>query len=84
MDKREQILELACVGEDETLMFADGFDDALLGYSEGRVVYDRARCIRILEAQGMSLDEAEEFFSFNVEGAYIGEQTPLYVETLKC
>jgi hypothetical protein len=27
---------------------------------------------------GMSQEEAEEYFSFNVEGAWVGENTPLF------
>jgi hypothetical protein len=30
--------------------------------------------------QGMSEDEAEEFFSFNIEGCYSGDQTPAYLD----
>jgi hypothetical protein len=28
----------------------------------------------------MTHEEAEEYFSFNVEGAYVGEQTPVFLE----
>ena len=27
----------------------------------------------------MSHDEAEEYFQYNVEGAYMGEDTPIYL-----
>jgi hypothetical protein len=65
---------------------ADGFEDALVGYTTGSprpvlAVYDRARCIEILvHRDGMSLEEAEDFFSYNTEAAYVGEHTPLFVE----
>jgi hypothetical protein len=26
----------------------------------------------------MSYEEAQEFFDFNIEGAYVGERTPMY------
>ena len=29
----------------------------------------------------MSYEEAVEFFDFNVEGAYMGKGTPMYIET---
>jgi hypothetical protein len=30
----------------------------------------------------MGLDEAREYFDFNVAGAYVGEQTPVFVRRL--
>jgi hypothetical protein len=44
-------------------------------------VYDRGKCLKILQAdQNMSYEEAEEFFEFNVLGAWVGEQTPMFVD----
>jgi hypothetical protein len=31
------------------------------------------------ERDGMSYDDAVEFFGFNIEGAYVGEFTPIYL-----
>jgi hypothetical protein len=65
---------------------ADGFDDACLGYAENRgsdgpvAVYSRRRCIAILATEGMSYDDAEEYFDYNVSGAYMGPNTPLFLE----
>ncbi len=69
--------------EDE-LLLADGFDDALIGTGErcGQptiAVYDREKCIEILQSQGMSYEEAHEYFDFNVVGAWVGDQTPIFV-----
>jgi hypothetical protein len=80
---RQELVELT--GDDE-LLFADGFDDAILGVGGrcGRppvVVYDRDRCIQILvDRDGMTLDEAQECFAFNTEGAWVGDRTPLFLE----
>jgi hypothetical protein len=70
---------------DEEVLFAEGFDDALIG--TGRringsliAVYDREKCIDIL-SRDMSPEEAEEYFSFNVEGAWVGEGTPIFIQT---
>ena len=67
------------------ILHADGFEEALLGFAQQFnkefAVYDRAMCIEIL-ARDMSLDEAEEFFEYNVIGAYVGEFTPAFL-TLK-
>ncbi len=79
---RDDCVELC---DDDELLFADGFDDAILGVGTrcGQptiVIYDRAKCIAILvKRDGMTHDEAEEFFAFNTEGAWVGERTPLYL-----
>jgi len=70
---------------DPEMLLADGFEEAIRGTAYrcafGPVVaYDRGKCIRILmDRDGMAWEEAEEFFSFNVEGAYVGERSPVYV-----
>ena len=45
--------------------------------------YDRDLVVDILMKDGMDRDEAEEFFSFNIEGAYMGEETPVYLTSAK-
>jgi hypothetical protein len=66
-------------------LLADGFDEAIIGIAERcsqptLVVYDAARCVQLLvERDGMDRDEADEFFSFNVLGAWAGEHTPLFL-----
>jgi hypothetical protein len=32
---------------------------------------------------GMTLEEAREYFEFNVVGAWVGETTPVYIEDYK-
>ena len=68
---------------DDELMFADGFDDCILGVSEGinsRIIYNAEAIIRSL-AKDMDEDEASEYFMFNISGAYMGPLTPIYVWT---
>ena len=62
------------------------FIDAVIGvtWREGLpvVVYDREKVIQVyIDRDGMSREDAEEFYEFNVEGAYVGPQTPVYVDT---
>jgi hypothetical protein len=40
-------------------------------------VYDRDQLILAFMEDGMTEDEASEYISFNIEGAYVGEATPL-------
>lgn len=70
---------------DEEFLQADGFDDALLGVvtdfnSEPRLAYSRKLCLDILMKQSMDYDEALEYFDYNVQGAYVGEKTPVWVD----
>lgn len=73
---------------DEEILQADGFDEAIIGYAEvwlnsgqERVMaYDRDKCIEVLmERDEMGWDEANEYFDFNVAGAYVGEKTPVFI-----
>ena len=84
MTKLEQIVEWY---PDEELMSADGFEDCLLGVAYNKftsthnLVYSRTKCIAVLVARdGMTFEEAVEYFDFNVEGAYMGEKTPIWVD----
>lgn len=62
-------------------MFADGFDDCILGYdTKGRVVYSVDSILETLtERDEMSVEEAQEYFYFNIDGAFVGEYTPIYI-----
>ena len=67
----------------------DGHDDAILGpaciwrgSSRVDVLVDDAELIREnLMRDGMTSEEAREFIEFNIEGAYVGEDTPVLVWT---
>ena len=62
-------------------MLVDGHDDALAGYdTQGRAIYFIDLIIHTLvERDNMTLEEAYEFFDFNIAGAYVGEYTPIYM-----
>lgn len=67
------------------LLFADGHDNAILGlarqFNKTSVLYDKNKVIENLMADGMTGEEALEFFEFNIVGAYVGECTPTFLET---
>ena len=73
----------------EDAMFADGFDNAIIGIAHGAgrpsvVVYDSQKVIEILmEEHDMSAVDAEEYAAFNVFSAYVGEGTPLFLDSLE-
>lgn len=70
---------------DESLLLADGLDEAFLGVAveedTPRAVYSIERSITALTKGGMSHEEANEYFWFNTAGAYVGEQTPIWINT---
>jgi len=78
MNMLEEILENH---PDETFLKADGFDEAIIGLDEksGRLIYSTTKCLEILvKDEEMTMEEAIEHFYYNVSGAYMGEQTPIF------
>lgn len=77
---KEKLIEL-----NPEALFADGFDDALIGIGErcGQpylAVYDYDKCIDvIMRDEGLSEEDAIEHMSFNVAGAWMGENTPIWM-----
>ena len=76
-------VELA--GDDHDLLFCDGYDHAIIGvcYRFGQnavIAYDRRIIIQDLMNQDMTYEDAEEFFNFNIIGAWVGEKTPVFIE----
>jgi hypothetical protein len=68
-------------------LLCDGFDEAIIGMAErinlGPVVaYDVDKMIDIMvERDGMTYEEAIEYFDYNILGAWMGENTPVYIQT---
>ena len=67
---------------------ADGFDDCIVGLTDAwdgnsrvpRIVYDALQMIDVLmERDGMTHEEAVEYFEFNIDGAYVGKSTPIFM-----
>ena len=67
------------------MLTADGLDKAIIGIGErcgdeNIVAYDCEKIIKILmKRDGMTEEEALEFLSFNITGAYMGEGTPIFI-----
>ena len=66
------------------ILKADGFDDAILGLGRrcsqpDLLVYDVDKCVAILMKDGMTDEEAMEYFEFNVVGSWVGEGTPIFL-----
>ena len=72
--------------DEEEITLADGFADAFLGigrqFNKPIAVYSRRKCIEVL-MRDMDEEQAEEYFEFNLAGAWVGESTPIYLEELE-
>ena len=72
------------LGEDETVLLADGLESAFLGigrqFTHAVAIYSYKKTIKNLMRQGMDREEAEEYFSFNIGGAFVGDQTPVFLQ----
>ena len=78
---REKIIEY--YSDTEPIIFADGLDEAIIGFDPNtwQVVYSRTKVIGVLQTRdAMSEEEALEFAEFNIFGAYIGDKTPIWAE----
>ena len=71
----------------EEALICDGFDEAIMGVAErinlGPVAaYNVEKVLEILmERDGMSYEEALEFFQFNIIRGWHGEYTPVFIYT---
>lgn len=73
---------------DEEMMIIDGFDHCILGVCSmiGQpdiVAYDRDEVIlTLINREGMTEEEAEEYFSYNQIGAWVGDSAPCFVKII--
>tara|TARA_R110000765_G_scaffold59494_1_gene115683 strand:+ start:263 stop:514 length:252 start_codon:yes stop_codon:yes gene_type:complete len=71
--------------EDEEFLTADGFDSAIIGVDDKsmRLIYSKKKILEILQSpeHGMDVLDSIEYYDFNIVGAYMGEKTPIYMET---
>lgn len=71
----------------EDLLFMDGYDDCILGvclrYGQDPIVaYSLDKVLSKLVEDGLTEEEALEFWEFNQVGAYAGETTPCFIKDI--
>lgn len=72
--------------ENPEALLVDGFEAAFRGIcrrfgTEPVAAYDRDHCLLILQRRdAMTREQAEEFFTFNIAGAWMGEGTPVFLD----
>lgn len=88
--RAQQIRDLIA-DENPEALFADGFDDALVGPlrrcgQPTLAAYSYRKAIEVLTSpgsmfeEGLSYEEAVEWMEFNVVGAWMGENTPAWIQ----
>lgn len=76
---RDLIDELA-----EGAIILEGFDDCIIGITEefgndNRLLYSLKKMIDKMVSDGMTEEEAIEFYCYNIKGGYFGEQNPVFL-----
>jgi hypothetical protein len=66
------------------MMKMDGYNDCILGTclrfgQEPIVAYDLEKVLLKLESDGLTREEAVEWFEFNQIGAWVGDLTPCFI-----
>jgi hypothetical protein len=85
--KLDEIVEYwKTIDQDVEILKADGYDDCVLGYDYSwdgtiRLIYSVKQIIdKMIKEDGMTDEEAVEYFEFNMRGSYVGEQTPIWCQ----
>ena len=71
---------------EQEFLVADGFDRAIIGVEvlSGKVVYDCGIMVEILTKDDeMTEEEAIEYIDYNVVNAFVGDNTPIFVNVLE-
>jgi len=76
--------DLILKDREESFLLADGLEQAFLGigyqFNTPIAVYSKNKALQCLIAMGMDEESAVEYFDHNIAGAYVGEQTPIFLE----
>jgi len=86
MDKSEFLEAMSKINKEAC--YPTDLEEAIIGRVERfgmdpLILLDRDKCLSIfIERDGMNYEEAEEYFDFNVIGAWVGKGTPCFATLL--
>jgi hypothetical protein len=83
LEHAEEVLALKPDGFDGS---QDGYDGAIVGITDnGQLVYSKERMVALLVEMDneMTTEDAWEFLEYNTFCAYVGEQTPIFINTFE-
>ena len=86
IERRDLLVELGL--EDSIVFDNPDYDSAIIGYDENssRIVYDYEKMVvHLMDADGMSYEEASEFIDYNTVRAcpYMGERAPIILRNIE-
>ena len=69
----------------EGAVILSDLDTAIIGIVEDfngrRILYSKEKILNILMVRdGMTMDEAEEYYDYNILGLYAGDQNPVFLD----
>jgi hypothetical protein len=70
-------------------LYPTDLEDAIIGYvdrfdTDTLILLDREKCLDILiKRDGMTREEAEEYFEYNIIGSWMGPGTPAFATILR-
>lgn len=79
----EEVLALKPDGFDGN---KDGYDSAIVGITDnGQLVYSKEMMVKLLMEMDKEMNEEDawDFLEFNTFCAYVGEQTPIFINTFQ-
>ena len=78
--KKNKLQQILDEYPDHEFLKATGMDDACIGVQKEtlRLIYSKEKCLECLMNDGMTDEEAEEWFEFNTRPAYVGLKTPIW------
>lgn len=73
------------IGDDEKILLADGLESAFMGigrqFTHPVAIYSYKKTIKILmRDHKMDREQAVEYFDYNIAGAFVGDQTPVFLQ----
>jgi len=86
VSRRQQIADNYVGGDEFLFMDPEYFDEAIIGVESNSVgmsavAYSEPKIIELLiRHDKMTPDEAMEYYQFNILGAYLGENTPVFID----
>ncbi len=88
MNRLELAIEWAELMDTDLLLLGDreermDYADAFLGITNDdppKAIYSEEKVLDVLvKRDGMSYEDAMDFFEFNIAGSYMGDRTPMYI-----
>jgi len=75
-----ELVKISILQNNPDALFAVGYDSCIVAQTTGGVVvYSSYKIIDKLMESGMDLEGALDFFTYNIEGAYVGDYTPIFL-----